>query len=170
MYKRLDTYPNGTPIPKSLPDSYQPAVYGNAPAGQSCFTCKAFDFATRRCSTWDAPVKPKWWCEAWQSPSLKSTQGTVAKEVKLYKRIATTTLEEHFDGMPVAQPKARLGFDEDVIMINVPLMIRLLEYAREDAEKDVDLHVVAERLVELCEEGDVLEMEDYWYIVNPEEE
>jgi hypothetical protein len=167
MYKRPDLYPNGTPIPKSLPDSYQPAVYGNAPAGQSCFTCKAFDFASRRCAKWDAIVKPKWWCESWMASGAPSYKSKIDKEVKLYKRISTNTLEEHFNGLPAM--KVRLEDEEDVIHINVPLMIRLLEYAREDAQQDVDLHLVTERLIELCEEGDVLEMKNYEYIVGSED-
>ena len=65
--------------------------------------------------------------------------------------------------------KVRLEDEEDVIHINVPLMIRLLEYARENAQQDVDLHLVTERLIELCEEGDVLEMKDYEYIVGSED-
>lgn len=44
-------------------------------------------------------------------------------------------------------------------------MIRLLEYAREDASNDVDLHEVVERMTELCAEGKVLEMKDYKEIV-----
>jgi len=55
--------------------------------------------------------------------------------------------------------------EEDVIKLNIPLMIRLLEFAREDASKDVDLHVIVENLIDLSEEGDVLEMEDYEEIV-----
>jgi hypothetical protein len=58
---------------------------------------------------------------------------------------------------------------EDVIMMDVPLLIRLLEYAREDAETDMDLHVVAENLIELCKEGRTLNMDDYNSIVAPDE-
>ena len=184
MYKRLTVYPNGAPIPESLPDSYQPSSYGNAPAGQSCFTCKNFNMATRYCSAWKAPVKPRWWCEGWAPIMLtKSTQA----QSNLVKKITTSTVEEHFSSMPT--PKATqldfgngygYGFEndyedeieneEDVIKLNVPLMIRLLEYAREDANHDVDLHVIAENLVDLSEEGDVLEMKHYPEIVKIESE
>jgi hypothetical protein len=44
-------------------------------------------------------------------------------------------------------------------------MIRLLEYAREDANSDVDLHFLAERLVELSEYGNTLDMANYDDIV-----
>lgn len=53
----------------------------------------------------------------------------------------------------------------DVVKVDVPLLIRLLEYAREDASSDVDLHKVAENLIELCEEGQVLTMSDYEKII-----
>jgi hypothetical protein len=32
---------------------------------------------------------------------------------------------------------------KDIIKLDVPLFIRLLEYAREDAKSDMDLHKVA---------------------------
>jgi hypothetical protein len=50
---------------------------------------------------------------------------------------------------------------EDVITLNVPLLIRLLEFAREDAKNDQDLHWVAERLIQHSTEGKVLTMQDY---------
>ena len=168
MYKRPELYPNGSPIPKSLPDSYQPASLGNAPSGESCFTCSQFSFATRRCAKWDAPVKPKWWCLAWEAPVMKSKGSNASNEISLLKRIATTTVEEHFNNAPIKPTK--IENEEDVIHLNVPLMVRLLEYAREESEGDVDLHLVAERLIQLSEEGDVLEMENYEEIVPPKED
>jgi hypothetical protein len=41
----------------------------------------------------------------------------------------------------------------DVVHLEVPLLIRLFEYAREDATKDEDLHVVTENLIKLSKEG-----------------
>lgn len=77
----------------------------------------------------------------------------------MYKKI--TTIEEVFD----AAPAAKVENEEDVIRVDVPLMIRLLEYAREDAKNDVDLHKVAKKLIELSEEGEVLSMDHYDKIV-----
>lgn len=53
----------------------------------------------------------------------------------------------------------------DVIKINIPLLLRLMEYA-EEAE-DVDLHMIAENLASLSEKhkGGVLTMKHYWKIV-----
>jgi hypothetical protein len=53
----------------------------------------------------------------------------------------------------------------DVISVDVPLFIRLLEFAREDATDDMKLHDVAEKLIELCADGDIMQMEQYDEIV-----
>jgi hypothetical protein len=58
----------------------------------------------------------------------------------------------------------------DVVTMDVPLFIRLLEYAREDAKTDMDLHDVAEKAVSLSTEGKVLSMEDYDSIAPTEEQ
>ena len=54
---------------------------------------------------------------------------------------------------------------EDVIVVDVPLFIRLLEYAKEDAKDDMDLHRLTERIVALSSEGTVLDMSNYDEIV-----
>jgi len=59
---------------------------------------------------------------------------------------------------------------KDTIIVDVPLFIRLLEYAREDAKTDMDLHNVAENIIDLSEEGQVLSMDDYNTIVGTSEE
>ena len=50
---------------------------------------------------------------------------------------------------------------EDVIRMDVPLFIRIMEYAREDANTDMDLHGVAERAIQLSASGQVLDMSAY---------
>jgi hypothetical protein len=59
---------------------------------------------------------------------------------------------------------------KDIISVDVPLFIRLLEYAREDAQTDMDLHNVAENIIDLSEEGEVLTMDNYNAIVGTSEE
>lgn len=49
----------------------------------------------------------------------------------------------------------------DTVTLDVPLMIRLLEYAREDAKTDMDLHNVADRLIELSKQQQTLTMQNY---------
>jgi len=59
---------------------------------------------------------------------------------------------------------------KDTITVDVPLFIRLLEYAREDAKTDMDLHNVAERAISLSTEGECLGMESYDSIVGQSEQ
>lgn len=165
MYTRANVYPNGAPIPSVLPDSYQSSMYGNTPAGQSCSNCKNFNTTNFYCEAWKAPVKPRWWCNGWAPVSKLTRHGTVAV---LSKKITTSTVEEHFAEVPdLTSKQISYGYEneEDVIKLNVPLMIRLLEWAREGASKDVELHIVAERLIDLSDEGDTLTMSDYPDIV-----
>jgi len=54
----------------------------------------------------------------------------------------------------------------DKITTDVPLFIRLLEYAREDAKTDMDLHNVTENIIRLSESGRLLTMQDYNKIVS----
>lgn len=55
--------------------------------------------------------------------------------------------------------------DELVLRLNVPLMLRLLEYAREDANSDLDLHFLVENLVKLNNDNSYLAMKNYPEIV-----
>jgi hypothetical protein len=57
----------------------------------------------------------------------------------------------------------------DVISVDVPLFIRLLEFAREDATDDMMLHDVAEKLIEMCADGDIMTMDQYDEIVDTKE-
>ena len=50
---------------------------------------------------------------------------------------------------------------EDKITMDVPLFIRMLEYAREDAKTDMDLHNVTEKAIALSATGKTLNMSDY---------
>jgi hypothetical protein len=54
--------------------------------------------------------------------------------------------------------------------MDVPLFIRILEYSREDAQEDMDLHDVAEKAILLNKEKGILSMEDYNEIVGRAEE
>jgi hypothetical protein len=58
---------------------------------------------------------------------------------------------------------------EDVIKLDIPLFIRLLEYAREDAQEDVDLHYLADNAIRLSAEGETLNMDFYNQIIHKPE-
>ena len=53
----------------------------------------------------------------------------------------------------------------DTITMDVPLFIRMLEYSREDAQTDMDLHDVAEKAITLNKGKEYLTMEDYNQII-----
>jgi hypothetical protein len=53
----------------------------------------------------------------------------------------------------------------DTISMDIPLFLRMLEYAKEDAQEDVDLHDVTQRATELSKMKPFLSMEDYNEIV-----
>jgi len=52
----------------------------------------------------------------------------------------------------------------DIVKLDVPLFIRLLELAREDVKQDADLHDLAEAVIKLSQEG-VVTMADHDQIV-----
>lgn len=58
----------------------------------------------------------------------------------------------------------------DTVKIDIPLLIRLLEYAREDANSDLDLHDLAEKLIDRGQRGKTLTMKDYDFVVEDREE
>jgi hypothetical protein len=49
----------------------------------------------------------------------------------------------------------------DKVTVDIPLLIRIMEFAREDAKTDLDLHKVTENAIALSEEGRTLTMDDY---------
>ena len=58
----------------------------------------------------------------------------------------------------------------DTITMDIPLFLRMLEYAREDAKQDLDLHDVTEKANKLGKERGILQMDDYEEIVGTAEE
>lgn len=58
----------------------------------------------------------------------------------------------------------------DTITMDVPLFIRILEYSKEDAAEDMDLHDVTEKAISLGKERGILQMEDYDEIVGAAED
>ena len=57
----------------------------------------------------------------------------------------------------------------DIITLDVPLFIRMLEYAKEDAADDMDLHDVATKTIALSKQKGILSMEDYDALIPAEE-
>ena len=53
----------------------------------------------------------------------------------------------------------------DTIKLNTSLFLILLEYAKEHALTDYDLHLIAQNALELSSSGKTLEIKDYHKIV-----
>jgi hypothetical protein len=58
---------------------------------------------------------------------------------------------------------------KDVISFDIPLLIRVLEYTREDLKSDVNLHKMVERLITIRNKG-TLTMADYTFVTRLKEE
>ena len=71
---------------------------------------------------------------------------------------------KHLMGLKEEKKETKNNTNDKIIM-DVPLFIRMLEYAREDAKTDMDLHVATENALELLKKKDVLCMDCYDYIV-----
>ena len=58
----------------------------------------------------------------------------------------------------------------DTVKMDIPLLIRVMEFAREDAKTDMDLHDAAENMIKLSQNGKTLDMKDYNSILPKKEE
>jgi hypothetical protein len=84
-------------------------------------------------------------------------QSSKIDSVKAPKSVYTDEKVKSGDSMQIDEGNNPL----DVIKMDIPLFIRMLEYAREDAKTDMDLHDVTERAINLASDGRVLTMKDY---------
>lgn len=55
---------------------------------------------------------------------------------------------------------------ENNIEITIPLLIRLMELAREELKTDIDIHVIAERMGQLARSVDCFTMREYQKILD----
>ena len=70
----------------------------------------------------------------------------------------TVTEDVDVENFSVEEPEEN---PVDVICMDVPLFMRCLEFSREDAQDDVDLHHLVEKAVELSKDGKTLTMDNY---------
>jgi hypothetical protein len=77
----------------------------------------------------------------------------------MYKKI--TTIEEMFGDHHYHKKKKY----HNTVWLDVPLMVRLMEYAKEEAADDVELHAIVERMFDMCCDEKPLMMEDYVKII-----
>jgi hypothetical protein len=91
---------------------------------------------------------------------VQSTKNTPVSENMNIEKMLETQLELE------VKKQQRSSDPTDTVTVDIPLMIRLFEYAREDAKTDMDLHNVAEKLIELSKNNSVLSMQHYDTIVS----
>ena len=94
-----------------------------------------------------------------------------SSDVSIWTKQVIQDLEAgHFDHVEsVEEADSETEDKVDTITLDVPLMIRIMEYAREDATDDMDLHDVAERMIAMSKDGP-LSMDNYDSIVGSVEE
>jgi len=83
----------------------------------------------------------------------------------------TTDMENEVDE-ETGVSEAEMGEENpiDSISMDVPLFIRMLEFAREDASTDMDLHDLAEKAISMSAEGNILSMDNYEDLVGDKTE
>ena len=76
--------------------------------------------------------------------------------------------EEEINSTEYLQNRKPADYNFDsTIGLSIPLLIRMLEYAKEDAKTDMDLHFAAENMIQLAKTKESLNMDDYESIVSP---
>jgi hypothetical protein len=85
-----------------------------------------------------------------------------------FQRAKSAAMKEQKQRIREMVRKALMGPENptDTTTLDIPLLIRLLEYSKEDAQTDMDLHKVAENIIELSKVGKTLTMSDYNSIVS----
>ena len=127
----------------------------------------------------EKPAKPSLLKQYMAEASAELEQSKLAQkaELKSYaqyiaNKVMENTIPGHSPGFkpgpgsPGIMPAESIDNPQDLVKLDIPLLIRLLEYAREDAKTDMDLHNVTEMLIHLSSDGNVLTMDHYDQIVS----
>lgn len=106
--------------------------------------------------------------------AIKLAKSMATKEDKLkIKEMIKKALQgpisetEEINSAEYVQNRIPVENVEDVVKLDIPLLIRMMEYAREDAKTDADLHFAAENMIQLSKANRTLNMGDYESIVSP---
>lgn len=84
---------------------------------------------------------------------------------EMVRMALTVPKQEEIDSESYITSRKQQPNPTDIIIMDVPLFLRMLEYAKEDAETDMDLHDVTEMATTLSAEDRILTMADYDSIV-----
>jgi len=109
--------------------------------------------------------------------AMKLAKNSLDKENKqkikeMIKKSLTGPVEEEINSAEFVKTRKPVEDKDpiDIVKMDIPLLIRMMEFAKEDAKTDMDLHVAAENMIELSKEDRVLDMSDYSSIISPDEE
>jgi len=136
----------------------------------------SFDFEAKDKAELEAKLK-RWGYEL-QAGSLEESEFSpigYARKIKSGKISIEKAREE--SGIPYHElsdlvkklDEAKEEDAVDTITMDVPLFIRVLEYAREDAQADMDLHDLAEKAIAATKQQGLLQMDDYDMLVGEKE-
>jgi len=80
-----------------------------------------------------------------------------------FQRAKSAAMKENKQRIKEMVRKTLMGPENpiDTASLDIPLLIRIMEYAKEDAQSDMDLHKVAENIIRLSKGGKTLTMSDY---------
>lgn len=93
------------------------------------------------------------------SISIFKCINTLMTKIAPYENFLFSTLEKAARRLSLKEQ----ADEPDHVQLDIPLLIRLLELAREDIKDDVTLHKVVERMITLKNQG-VLNMDHYNFI------
>jgi len=100
----------------------------------------------------------------------KASTATEMEEVKAKDNKAKNQMEKPKVVKESVDLEEKRKNPTDYVIMDVPLFIRMLEFAREDATSDMDLHDVAEKLIKLSAQGKPVTMKSYDAVVASDEE
>lgn len=109
--------------------------------------------------------------------SIKLAKNMATKESKqrikeMIKNVLSTKpqpVEEVIDSTEYLKNRKAVEDEKnpiDLVTMDIPLLIRMLEFAKEDAKTDMDLHAAVENMLKISNNERALNMSDYNSIVN----
>lgn len=112
--------------------------------------------------------------ESWNQPdyeqSIKNRQAEADKKAKEQSKEGVNKLVTKYREVNKKEHHVKEEVDEkDTITLDIPFLIRVLEYAREDAKDDMALHRVVEKLIDIRNKG-TLTMDDYDFVTKLKED
>lgn len=94
-------------------------------------------------------------------------ESAFADQVKGTEKAKSAGKDHPFKGRLVGEADTN---PTDKITMDIPLFIRMMEYAREDAKTDMDLHNVTERAIQLMQKHEHLCMQNYDELVGQQDQ